>query len=62
MVLEACSRERSMLRLQLNDGQWSKLALVLEGQRGAGRRGRFATRYENAAVVAIGCVLLWLRL
>ncbi len=29
-----------MLRLQLNDGQWSKLALVLEGQRGAGRRAK----------------------
>ncbi len=27
-----------MLRLQLNDGQLSKLALVLDGQRGAGRR------------------------
>ncbi len=50
MVLEACSRERSMLRLQLNDGQWPKLALVLEGQRGAGRRAKDDRNFIEAVL------------
>lgn len=39
-----------MLRLQLNDGQWSKLALVLEGQRGAGRRAKDDRNFIEAVL------------
>jgi len=45
----------SMVRLQLDERKWAKVAAIL------------ATRYEKTlrnyvAVVAIGCALLWLRL
>ncbi len=39
-----------MLRLQLNDGQWSRLALVLEGQRGAGRRAKDDRNFIEAVL------------
>jgi transposase len=50
-----------MIRRQLDEGQWSKVAAIFKQAR------RFATRYEKTlrnytAVVALGCALLWLRI
>ncbi len=39
-----------MVRLQLNDRQWSKLARILEAERGAGRRGTDDRRFIEAVL------------
>ena len=64
-----------MVRVQLSERQWSRIeALLLYKARSEvectfsllKQARRFATRYEKtlrnyAAVVALGCALLWLR-
>jgi transposase len=57
-----------MVRVQLAEQQWSRILAFLQAERGLLKQARrFATRYEKtlrnyAAVVALGCALLWLRI
>jgi hypothetical protein len=65
-----------MVRKQLDDQQWARVAAVIEYKARSEiectfnllkQARRFATRYKKtlrnyAAVVAIGCALLWLRI
>ena len=63
MTSRLCS-SLDMVRRQLDERQWGKIECTFSLLKQA---RRFATRYEKtlrnyAAVVALGCALLWLRI
>lgn len=39
-----------MIRLQLDDGQWSKVAAILQAERAAGRRGKDDRKFVEAVL------------
>jgi hypothetical protein len=41
-----------MVRAQLDERQWSKVASILEAQRGAGRRGKDDRNFIELSLVA----------
>jgi len=47
---ELCFIDMTMVRRQLDDGQWSRIASVLEAQRAAGRRGRDDRKFIEAVL------------